>query len=164
MHRVIFLALLFLSSTLFGQNDSTKKMSVGEELRYEGLANQLRCPTCQGLSVLDSTAPFSNQIKSIVKDQMALGKTDQEVLDFFSTKYGFWILREPPREGFSLLAWILPGFFLVAGTIALWLFYWRSSAQEGVVGNRSEESILKQLQAELDLLRKDSLVVGGGEQ
>lgn len=145
---------IFLFSIFAHAQTDSKAMTIAEEIRYEELSNQLRCPTCQGLSVLDSTAPFSNQIKDIVKDQMALGKTDQEILDFFSTKYGFWILREPPTEGFSLLAWLLPIFILVLGTLTLWSIYWRSSSQEGVVGNRSEENILEQFQNELKDLRK----------
>ena len=147
------ITILFFSLLGHAQTKSNT-MSIAEEIRYEELSNQLRCPTCQGLSVLDSTAPFSNQIKDIVKDQMALGKTDQEILDFFSTKYGFWILREPPREGFSLVAWLLPIFILAIGTLTLWMVYWRSSSQEDVVGNRSEENILEQFQKDLKAHRK----------
>ncbi len=80
---------------------------------FKSLAEQLRCPTCQSLSVLDSDAPFSEQIKSKLREQLSSGRSQDEILSYFVERYGPWILREPPKEGLSLLAWILPAFLLL---------------------------------------------------
>ncbi len=79
------------------------------EARFRKLSNELRCPTCQGLSVKDSEAGFSNSIKDKIHELMKLGKTDKEIKEYFIERYGEWILRAPPKKGFNLVLWILPG-------------------------------------------------------
>ena len=79
------------------------------ETRFRKLSNELRCPTCQGLSVKDSEAGFSNSIKDKIHELMKLGKTDKEIKEYFVERYGEWILRAPPKKGFNLVLWILPG-------------------------------------------------------
>ena len=79
------------------------------EARFRKLSNELRCPTCQGLSVKDSEAGFSNSIKDKIHELMKLGKTDKEIKEYFIERYGEWILRTPPKKGFNLVLWILPG-------------------------------------------------------
>ena len=79
------------------------------EARFRELSNELRCPTCQGLSVKDSEAGFSNSIKDKIHELMKLGKTDKEIKEYFIERYGEWILRAPPKKGFNLVLWILPG-------------------------------------------------------
>jgi len=79
------------------------------ETRFRKLSDELRCPTCQGLSVKDSEAGFSNSIKDKIHELMKLGKTDKEIKEYFIERYGEWILRAPPKKGFNLVLWILPG-------------------------------------------------------
>ena len=50
-----------------------------------------------------------------------------KILDFFKSRYGLWILREPPLEGFHLLAWMLPLGFLILGLLLLRFFFWNKS-------------------------------------
>ena len=77
--------------------------------RFRKLSDELRCPTCQGLSVQDSDAGFSNSIKHKIRELMKRGKTDKEIKEFFVERYGEWLLRAPPKKGFNLVLWILPG-------------------------------------------------------
>ena len=77
--------------------------------RFSNLSDELRCPTCQGLSVQDSDAGFSNSIKHKIRELMKRGKTDKEIKEFFVERYGEWLLRAPPKKGFNLVLWILPG-------------------------------------------------------
>jgi len=85
------------------------------ERRFLALSDALRCPTCQGLSVKDSEAGFSESMKSKVRGMLEEGRTDEEIKAFFVERYGEWILREPPKSGFNLLLWVLPGAGLVLG-------------------------------------------------
>ena len=87
--------------------------------RFRKLSDELRCPTCQGLSVKDSEAGFSNSIKDKIHELMKLGKTDKEIKEYFIERYGEWILRAPPKKGFNLVLWILPG--AVIGIGLLWV-------------------------------------------
>ena len=86
------------------------------EARTSAVASQLRCPICQGLSIQNSPSDLSQQMRSLVRDQLAAGKTPDEVKAYFVSKYGEWILLTPKPRGFNLLAYALPiGVVLVGG-------------------------------------------------
>ena len=85
------------------------------EARFRKLSNELRCPTCQGLSVKDSEAGFSNSIKDKIRELMRQKISDKEIREYFIERYGEWILRAPPMQGFNLVLWILPGAGIVIG-------------------------------------------------
>lgn len=89
------------------------------DARARSLAGELRCPVCQGLSIADSPAPLAEQMRRIVRDQLAAGATDQDVRDFFVARYGTWILLAPPARGPDLLLWLAPGAFVLVGLIAV---------------------------------------------
>ena len=91
------------------------------EARFNKLSNELRCPTCQGLSVKDSDAGFSTSIKGKIRELMKQAKTDEEIKAYFVERYGEWILRAPPVSGFNMVLWILPGTAIVTGL--LWVLY-----------------------------------------
>lgn len=93
--------------------------------QFRDIASELRCPTCVGLSVLESDAPFSKQIKSEVTEQLQAGKSGDEILKFFTDRYGPWILRAPPKEGINVLAWGIPLALLITGPFFVWFFIWR---------------------------------------
>lgn len=91
------------------------------EARFKKLSNELRCPTCQGLSVKDSEAGFSTSIKAKIRELMKQGKSDEEIMAYFVERYGEWILRTPPVSGFNMVLWVLPGTAIVTGL--LWVLY-----------------------------------------
>lgn len=125
---------------------------------FRDVANDLRCPTCTGLSVLDSDAAFSVQIKNEVKEQLAAGKAKDEILSFFTERYGPWILRAPPKQGVHLLAWVLPIAALIFGPLLIWFFVWtrRDSRPDDEGVTRSVESIVVEMNQKLDDLRKSA--------
>lgn len=87
--------------------------------RAQSLAAELRCPVCQGLSIADSPVPLAEEMRRIVREQLAAGATDQDVRDFFVARYGSWILLAPPVGGPDLLLWSAPGGFLLLGLLVL---------------------------------------------
>jgi cytochrome c-type biogenesis protein CcmH len=90
---------------------------------------QLRCPVCQGLSLADSPSELAREMKDVVRDQLAAGRTPDEVKAYFVAKYGEWILLEPPRRGVNLLAYVLPGAAAIAGLGVIWLLLRRWTAR-----------------------------------
>jgi cytochrome c-type biogenesis protein CcmH len=86
-----------------------------QEEQVRRLAAELRCPVCQGLSIQDSPTELSNEMKAVIRDQLALGKTPDEVKAYFVSKYGEWILLEPKPSGFNLAVYLLPVFGLLGG-------------------------------------------------
>ena len=119
------MALVIVSASAgLAQQDSTPPRVVAApltaadslmEARTRNLAAQLRCPVCQGLSLQDSPSELSQQMRDVVRAQLDLGKSDEEVKAYFVARYGEWILMEPKARGFNLLVYVLPFLGLVAG-------------------------------------------------
>lgn len=89
------------------------------EARTSAVAAQLRCPVCQGLSIQDSPAELAQQMRSLVRDQLAAGKTPDQVKAYFISKYGEWILLAPKPSGFNLLAYLIPVLVVLGGGVAI---------------------------------------------
>lgn len=121
---------------------------------FRDVAKEFRCPTCTGLSVLESDAGFSVQIKEQVQEQMNLGKNKDQIVEYFVTRYGPWILREPPKKGFGMLGWALPSALLVIGPFLIWLFVWKKRKVVDTHGVRNNEAILAEMHERLKLMKK----------
>ena len=89
----------------------------GEELnkRTNQVAALLRCPVCQGLAVADSPAEMAVNMKGQVRDLLARGYTEEQILRYFEQSYGQFVLLKPKFEGFNRLVWILPVVALLVG-------------------------------------------------
>jgi cytochrome c-type biogenesis protein CcmH/NrfF len=83
--------------------------------RARAIEAQLRCPTCQGLSIADSPATSATQMRALVREQLAGGASDDEVRAFFVARYGRWILLDPPLGGPDLALWLAPVVIVAAG-------------------------------------------------
>jgi cytochrome c-type biogenesis protein CcmH len=90
------------------------------DARAKNVASRLRCPVCQGESIQDSPAELAAQMKTLVREQLANGKSETEVLGYFTQKYGQWILLEPQAQGLNLIVYWVPVLFLVFGGAGLW--------------------------------------------
>lgn len=116
---VLALLAAFASPVAAGAQTTPVPHPTAEEERLERetsrVASQLRCPVCQGLSIEDSPSDMARDMRGIVKEQLAEGKTPDEVKEYFVRGYGEWILLEPRAEGFNLAVYILPVVLLVAG-------------------------------------------------
>jgi len=86
------------------------------ETRVFEIARQLRCPSCVSESVSDSSAPIAQQMREIIQDQLVEGRSETEILAYFQTRYGDWILLDPPKRGIHLVAWLLP---VIVGVVAV---------------------------------------------
>ncbi len=107
------------------------------ESRTTELARELRCPVCQGLSIQDSPSELSQQMRALVKEQIVSGKSDEDVLAYFVSKYGEWILLAPKARGFNLVAYLLPPLLLVAGAVGVWMLVKSWTRQPQVVSASS---------------------------
>ena len=83
------------------------KTPVSEDTVHD-VAAQLRCVVCQSLSVADSPSETAHEMKGIIRERLAAGESPEQVRAYFVEKYGNWILLSPPRQGFSLLVWVVP--------------------------------------------------------
>jgi cytochrome c-type biogenesis protein CcmH len=79
------------------------------------ISSQLRCPVCQGESIQESPAELAKQMRSVVRDQLAAGRSGEEVKAYFVSKYGEWILLEPKPRGMNLMVYLAPFVLLLGG-------------------------------------------------
>ena len=79
----------------------------------------LRCLVCQGQSIADSNSDFAITLKMVVKDLIKNGKSEDEIYDFLSEKYGDWILYNPKLNAGNFLLWSLPYLALVFGGVII---------------------------------------------
>lgn len=154
MKKWIFhlLFLLLISSESLSVGLITEGMTEEQITLYRKVGNELRCPTCTGVSILQSEATFSMQLRRAVREQVLAGKTAEEIMLYFTERYGNWIMREPPKEGFHLVAWGIPVLFALLGAFSLWVFIWRKRRTISTYGVRSSREILEEMEQELKLL------------
>jgi cytochrome c-type biogenesis protein CcmH len=92
----------------------------------EELEKELTCPTCK-TSLELSDAPVADQIRAFVRERIAAGDTKTEIKDRLVAEFGEGVLAAPPREGFNLLAWVLPLAGIALGAVLVGLLLWRWS-------------------------------------
>jgi cytochrome c-type biogenesis protein CcmH len=83
------------------------------------VAQELRCPDCEGLSVADSSSQAAAEIRAQIAQQLAAGRTPDQVRQSFVDRYGEWILLAPAAP----VLWVAPAILLVIGLglLAIWL-------------------------------------------
>jgi len=92
------------------------------------VASQLRCVVCQNLSVADSPSEMARQMRDVVRERLAQGETDEQVIRYFEERYGPWVRLSPG----GWLVWVLPfaGLFLGLGVVLLVTLRWTRRAEE----------------------------------
>ena len=92
-----------------------------KEARARNLSRELRCMVCQNQSIDDSEAPLARDIRLLVRERIAAGDSDGQVIDFLVARYGEFVLLKPRFERQTLLLWLVPPLLLIGGGLALWL-------------------------------------------
>jgi cytochrome c-type biogenesis protein CcmH len=115
----LFLALA-LSPALAVQPDEIMADPL-KESRARDLSRELRCMVCQNQSIDDSEAPLARDLRLLVRERIAAGDSDAQVMDFLVARYGEFVLLKPRLKSHTLLLWLLPPFALAGGGLALWM-------------------------------------------
>ena len=102
-----------------GTLTDAQKNDAALDAATSAVAAQLRCPVCQGVAIQDSPSELAQQMRMVVKEQLAAGKSADEVKAYFVSKYGEWILLEPQAHGFNLVIYALPVLLVLGGAVFL---------------------------------------------
>jgi cytochrome c-type biogenesis protein CcmH len=89
------------------------------EQRMVNLAQNLRCLVCQNESLASSRADLAKDLRQEVRDQMKKGMTDQQIIDYLVSRYGDFVLFDPPVKSYTLLLWYGPFALLLIGFVGL---------------------------------------------
>ena len=107
--RFFLIVILFLTFGILNAEEYDKRNQI---------TKNLRCLICQGQSVYDSDSEFANSLKILVDKKLAEGLSEDQIYDFFKSKYGEWILYDPGLNKNTYILWLLPLLiFLIGGAI-----------------------------------------------
>src|SRR6202789_411524 len=122
-----------------------------KESRARDLSRELRCMVCQNQSIDDSEAPLARDLRLLVRERIAAGDSDAQVLDFLVARYGEFVLLKPRLEPHTYLLWLLPPLALAGGGLALWIHNrrrWKFAAAD----DRSLHQLTAEEEARLEQL------------
>jgi cytochrome c-type biogenesis protein CcmH len=139
--------LALCAVTLIAYGNPASAQSLDDRTR--AVAQQLRCPVCQGESVADSSAGISKAMRAIIRQRLLQGESAGEIKAYFVSKYGAWILLAPPSSGIGAVAWLAPPLLALGGLalIATLIADWRRRAKTPTRSAPSE--YLARVRAEL---------------
>jgi len=120
-----------------------------QEARARELFQEIRCVVCQSETVAASEAPIAQQVRQIVRDQVAAGKSDAQIKDYLRARWGDFILLKPRFTARTALLWLLPFAIVIIGIVAIVMrrpkLVAADSPTEGALTD-AELKALKQLQ------------------
>ncbi len=107
--------LLFASAAFAAENPALDE-------RARELAHELRCLVCQNQTIADSNAPLAVDLRNQIREQLAAGKSERDVINFMVARYGDFVLYRPPFKAATAALWLGPFLLLALGA---WIFYRR---------------------------------------
>ncbi|OEH47876.1 Cytochrome c-type biogenesis protein CcmH [Legionella parisiensis] len=114
-----FWVLLFLGSPVWA-NSTYPLDSAQKEAQFNHLLKDLRCLVCQNQDLADSNAELAKDLRNQVYQMVKAGKSDSEISDYLTVRYGDFILFNPPVKAVTLLLWFGPILFLLLGFVIFW--------------------------------------------
>ncbi|MGB3867334.1 MAG: cytochrome c-type biogenesis protein [Xanthobacteraceae bacterium] len=122
---LVCLLLALAQQPVFAVQPDEVMKDPAKELRARDLSRELRCMVCQNQSIDDSDAPLARDLRLLVRERIAAGDSDRQVIDFLVARYGEYVLLKPRFEGQTLLLWLLTPLVLGGGMFGLWWQYRR---------------------------------------
>jgi cytochrome c-type biogenesis protein CcmH len=136
-HRILvflFFCLVFCGFLLSAppSTSAIAQKSTPSDDDVNAIANQLFCPVCENipLDVCDTEA--CRQWRNLIRQMLTEGKSEEEIIQYFTDNYGVRVLSEPPGEGFTWLAYAVPPAAFLLGTYLLFRAFriWKQQARE----------------------------------
>ena len=152
LFAISFVLMMGLSAPVAHAVQPDEVMSdPAREARARDLSRELRCMVCQNQSIDDSDAPLARDLRLLVRERIASGDSDSQVIDFLVARYGEFVLLKPRLSPHTLVLWLLPPLALAGGGLALW-FYSRRRANAGNPTDPSLLHLTKEEEARLEHL------------
>ncbi len=109
--------------------------------RVHDVASQIQCPVCNGESVADSPSGLAAEMRGLIRQKLAQGESEQQVIQYFESRYGDTILEAPPKSGFTTLIWLPPVLMLLVGGYLVFVVgkEWSVPQVSGVVAATSAD-------------------------
>lgn len=119
MKQLPFVVIAFLlAAPLFAADNRFDDPE--QQARYEVLINELRCLVCQNQTIADSNAELALDLRDKVAELIREGRSDAEIIEYVTARYGDFVLYRPPVQSNTLLLWLGPFLLLaIAGVVLI---------------------------------------------
>jgi cytochrome c-type biogenesis protein CcmH len=115
LHALLVVLLAFASATHAQAIEPMPFADHAQELRFQHLTQQLRCPMCQNETLADSNAPIARDLRNQIFQLMQKGKSDDEIKQYLVDRYSDYVLYDPPLKPGTWLLWFGPLLILCGG-------------------------------------------------
>lgn len=124
----ILIALIAFSASAQEMRDEPFLTDAAQEAQARSLFSELRCEVCAGQTIADSNAPLAQDMRILVREKVAEGQDDEQILQFFSERYGREILMRPPVDATTAPLWLAPLFLIILGAWFVMRYFTRKQA------------------------------------
>ncbi len=127
--------------------------------RAHDVATQLQCPICNGESVADSPSGLASEMRGLIRQKLAQGQSEQQVIQYFEARYGDTILESPPTQGFTLMIWLPPVLMLALGAYVVFVLgrEWAATPAPTLATSVADEEVAPLSEDERHRLRETLL-------
>jgi len=139
--RASLVALAFAAAAAMAQGGDAEL-----DKRATALEHELRCLVCQNQTIAESNAPLAVDLRQQIREQMAKGASDQDVIDYMVARYGDFVLYRPPFKATTVALWVGPFVLLALGALLAWRRVARRRAPQVELSAAERERAHKLLQ------------------
>ena len=131
MKRFFALIFLFISVNAIAEMvDTFEFHNQADRIRAVELAKSLRCPQCQNQNLVESNSPIAYDLRIEVYNMVNEGKTNQQIIDSMTSRFGNFVNYKPPFQWNTALLWLLPAGLLLVAFGLIWVSSRSSSPLE----------------------------------
>ncbi len=114
--RLVLVTMLALAGVAHAQAiEPMPFANHAQELRFQQLTRELRCPMCQNETLADSNAPIARDLRNQIFKLMQQGKSDEQIKQYLVARYSDYVLYDPPLQPGTWLLWFGPLLILLGG-------------------------------------------------
>lgn len=117
-HMILAAALVLFGLQAFAIDHAPAFDDPALQARYERLSRELRCLVCRSETIADSNAQLASDLRRQLRELIGAGKSDGEILEYMTDRYGDYVLYRPPLVPRTWLLWAAPALLVIGGGIA----------------------------------------------
>ena len=145
---LVWVALVLVLAATLAVSVSRTSAPQTPAQRAAALESDLKCPSCDAISVLDSSASTAAAVRQVVLARVRRGQSDQQIERYLVGVYGPSILLRPPARGLTAVVWVVPLLAAAAGVGGLGVLFWRRRRPPAVAVTPVDRALVDRALAE----------------
>ncbi len=138
LKSLCFLLLLPTADSLLAQS-LIQFDSPETKQRYEYLLENMRCLVCQNQSLADSDAGLAGDLRYEIERMLRQGDSNEQVIEFLVTRYGDFVLYNPPLKTSTALLWFAPLILLAIFALSILIYFFKHKGNNTGISLNSEQ-------------------------